>query len=64
MQSEQLFEAALGVASPWYVRESRFEAEARDFTQRKAHRHRPLSMVERSRNRTKSRVRPGVNIRS
>lgn len=32
MQSEQLFEAALGVMSPWYVRESRFDAEARALT--------------------------------
>ena len=32
MQSEQLFEAALGVTSPWYVRESRFDAEARNLT--------------------------------
>jgi transposase len=29
MQSEQLFEAALGVSSPWYVRETRFGAAAR-----------------------------------
>jgi transposase len=32
MQSEQLFEVALGVSSPWYVRESRFDAEARTLT--------------------------------
>lgn len=32
MQSETLFEAALGVSSPWYVRESRFDAEARTLT--------------------------------
>ena len=32
MQSEQLFEAALGFTSPWYVRESRFDAEARNLT--------------------------------
>ena len=32
MQSEQLFEVALGVTSPWYVRESRFNAEARNLT--------------------------------
>ena len=30
---------------------------ARDFTQRKAYRHRPLSALDRSRNRSKSRVR-------
>lgn len=32
MQSEQLFEAALGVSSPWYVRETRFDAQARTLT--------------------------------
>lgn len=32
MQSEQLFEVALGVSSPWYVRESRFDAAARTLT--------------------------------
>lgn len=32
MQSEQLFEAALGVSSPWYVRETLFEAGARTLT--------------------------------
>lgn len=32
MQSEQLFEAALGVSSPWYVREARFDAVARTLT--------------------------------
>jgi len=32
MQSEQLFEAALGVNSPWYVGETRFDAEARTLT--------------------------------
>jgi len=32
MQSEQLFEAALGVSSPWYVREARFDAAARTLT--------------------------------
>lgn len=32
MQSEALFEAALGVSSPWYVRESVFDAEARSLT--------------------------------
>src|SRR5690554_2544609 len=32
MQSEQLFEAALGVSEPWYVRESRFEAAAKTLT--------------------------------
>ncbi len=32
MQSEQLFEAALGVSSPWYVREARFDAKARTLT--------------------------------
>jgi len=31
--------------------------DARDFTQRKAYRHRPLSALDRARNRTKSRVR-------
>jgi IS5 family transposase len=35
----------------------RHAPRARDFTQRKAHRHRPLSEEERARNRTKSRVR-------
>jgi hypothetical protein len=29
MHSEQLFEVALGVSSPWYVREARFDADAR-----------------------------------
>lgn len=32
MQSEVLFEAALGVSSPWYVRGSSFDAEARTLT--------------------------------
>lgn len=32
MQSEALFEAALGVSSPWYVRESAFDAGARTLT--------------------------------
>lgn len=32
MQSEQLFEVALGVSPPWYVRESRFDAAARTLT--------------------------------
>ncbi len=32
MQSEQLFEAALGVNSPWYVREARFDGAARTLT--------------------------------
>ncbi|MGA8260279.1 MAG: ISL3 family transposase [Arenicellales bacterium] len=32
MQSEQLFEAALGVSSPWYVRETQFDAGARTLT--------------------------------
>jgi len=32
MQSEQLFEAALGVSSPWYVRETHFDADARTLT--------------------------------
>lgn len=32
MQSEQLFEAALGVVEPWYVRESLFDAEAKTLT--------------------------------
>lgn len=32
MQSEQLFEAALGVSSPWYVRQTHFDAEARTLT--------------------------------
>lgn len=32
MQSETLFEAALGVSSPWYVRGSHFDAEARTLT--------------------------------
>lgn len=32
MQSEPLFEKALGVSSPWYVREARFDAEARTLT--------------------------------
>jgi transposase len=32
MQSEQLFEAALGVGSPWYVRETAFNPEARTLT--------------------------------
>ena len=35
----------------------RHAPRARDFTQRKAHRHRPLSEDDRKRNRTKSRVR-------
>lgn len=32
MQSEQLFEVALGVSSPWFVREARFDAAARTLT--------------------------------
>lgn len=32
MQSEQLFEQALGVGSPWYVRETEFDAGARSLT--------------------------------
>src|SRR5690606_11094005 len=32
MQSEQLFEEAMGVNSPWYVGETRFDAEARTLT--------------------------------
>jgi transposase len=32
MESEQLFEAALGVSSPWYVREARFDSGARTLT--------------------------------
>lgn len=32
MQSEQLFETALGVSPPWYVRETRFDAAARTLT--------------------------------
>lgn len=32
MQSEQLFEAALGLSEPWYVRETVFDAEARTLT--------------------------------
>jgi Transposase len=32
MPSEQLSEAALGVSSPWYVRETRFDAAARTLT--------------------------------
>lgn len=32
MQSEQLFEVALGVNSPWYVREARFDGEAKTLT--------------------------------
>lgn len=32
MQTEQLFEAALGVSSPWYVRETRFDSAARTLT--------------------------------
>jgi len=32
MQSEQLFEAALGVSDPWYVRDTRFVAKARTLT--------------------------------
>lgn len=32
MQSAQLFEAALGVDDPWFVRDSRFEAEAKTLT--------------------------------
>jgi transposase len=32
MQSEQLFEAALGVSSPWYVRETVFDAEGKTLT--------------------------------
>jgi IS5 family transposase len=35
----------------------RHTPRAKDFTQRKAHRHRPLSEEDRARNRTKSRVR-------
>ena len=38
----------------------RHALQARDFTQRKAHRHRPLSDEERARNRNKSRVRAKV----
>lgn len=32
MQSEPLFETALGVGQPWYVQELRFDAEARILT--------------------------------
>ena len=32
MQSEQLFESALGVSSPWYIREAVFDGEARTLT--------------------------------
>jgi transposase len=32
MQSEQLFETALGVSTPWYVQEARFDADARTLT--------------------------------
>ncbi len=32
MQSEQLFEVALGVSTPWYVREAKFDLEARTLT--------------------------------
>jgi hypothetical protein len=32
MQSERLFEAALGVSSPWYVREAGFDAAAQTLT--------------------------------
>jgi transposase len=32
MQSEQLFEAALGVSSPWYVRETVFDADGKTLT--------------------------------
>lgn len=32
MQSEQLFERALAVSEPWYVRETRFDAEAKTLT--------------------------------
>jgi hypothetical protein len=32
MQSEALFAVALGVSSPWYVRERRFDAGARTLT--------------------------------
>jgi len=32
MQSEQLFEAALGVSPPWYVRETLFDAEGKALT--------------------------------
>ena len=32
MQSEQLFEAALGVSSPWYVVETRFDTAGRMLT--------------------------------
>jgi transposase len=32
MQSEQLFETALGVGAPWYVSDSRFDAEAKTLT--------------------------------
>lgn len=32
MQSEQLLEAALGVSSPWYVRETQFDVQARTLT--------------------------------
>jgi IS5 family transposase len=38
----------------------RHAPRAKDFTQRKAHRHRPLSEAERMRNRTKSWVRAKV----
>jgi len=32
MHSEQLFEAALGVTTPWYVHETRFDSDARTLT--------------------------------
>jgi transposase len=32
MQSEQLFEVALGVGTPWYVREAKFDADAGTLT--------------------------------
>jgi transposase len=32
MQSEQLFAAAIGVSTSWYVRETRFDVEARTLT--------------------------------
>ena len=32
MQSEQLFEAALGLSTPWYVRETLFDAEGKTLT--------------------------------
>ena len=32
MQSEALFEAALGIVSPWYIRETAFDSDARTLT--------------------------------